>query len=145
MELMSRKCRLLQVHTLCNEALLDAPSCAPALDLLSSYYIHVACIAAQKLMALTGLSGSGMATGVPGEADVESVSAAPPFNVTASKVAAQDAVKAAARNALTLLNHLMLSDPVRTMYWSHRHQDVEALVVGLGLDLPTPAMPQHAG
>jgi hypothetical protein len=40
-----------------------------------------------------------------------------------------------ARTALILLNHLTISDPVRTMYWGHRQQDVEALLLSLGLEL----------
>jgi hypothetical protein len=135
----------LQVHTLCREALMDAPSCPPALDLLSAYYTHVACLAAQQVRHLTraSLGSSGLAaegagssgSAGAGQGVATSTSATEAGAVSQEVKQAQEAVKAAARNALVLLNHLAISDPVRTMYWAHRQQDIEALLLNLGLGL----------
>ncbi|KAL6752035.1 hypothetical protein V8C86DRAFT_1833280 [Haematococcus lacustris] len=95
----------LQVHTLCTEALLDVPSCPPAMDVLCQYYQHCASLAAQRLTS----------------AVAESV------KVT------RDRLKAAGRAVIVLCNHLLVADPVRTMYWLHRQQDVEALLNGMGV------------
>lgn len=53
---------------------------------------------------------------------------------------------AAARACTTLLNHLLISDPMRTMYWNHRQRDLDALLAATGLqgDAAQPAGPPGA-
>uniref|UniRef100_A0A7S0R5Z1 Protein farnesyltransferase/geranylgeranyltransferase type-1 subunit alpha n=1 Tax=Chlamydomonas leiostraca TaxID=1034604 RepID=A0A7S0R5Z1_9CHLO len=100
-----------QVYVLCKEALLDAPSCPPALDVMSEYYLHLACVHAQHLAHLQHASP-------PSPADIDKAKAS---------------VQQAAQSATTLLNHLLISDPIRTMYWNHRQRDLDTLVASLGL------------
>lgn len=101
------------MFTLCKEALIDAPSCPGALDVLSQYYMHLACLHAQNLAQLQQAP-------LPGSA----------ADISKARAAAQLAVQ----SSTTLLNHLLVSDPIRTMYWNHRQGELEALLASLGME-----------
>lgn len=98
--------RWTKVHAICMAALSQAPSCPPALALLSDYYVATARAALQHAKAL-GADCAGDRQ--QGEAALQSV-------------------RASVRHAGTLLDGLTFADPIRTMYWVHRHQVLQQLL-----------------
>ncbi|KAJ9524614.1 hypothetical protein QJQ45_024213 [Haematococcus lacustris] len=141
-----------EVHTLCTEALLDVPSCPPAMDVLCQYYQHCASLAAQRLAVLlqeaaangvvsdpaagsaAGTSNRSVASCPAASSSRDDVNAGSQSAVGSESVkVTRDRLKAAGRAVIVLCNHLLVADPVRTMYWLHRQQDVEALLNGMGV------------
>ncbi|KAJ9506428.1 hypothetical protein QJQ45_019418 [Haematococcus lacustris] len=142
-----------EVHTLCTEALLDVPSCPPAMDVLCQYYQHCASLAAQRLAVLLQEAAANGVVSDPAAGSAactsnRSVASCPAASSSRDDVNAgsqsavagseslkvtRDRLKAAGRAVIVLCNHLLVADPVRTMYWLHRQQDVEALLNGMGV------------
>ncbi|GIL49286.1 hypothetical protein Vafri_5417 [Volvox africanus] len=89
------------VYTICTEALLDCPSCAPAYDVLSQYY--------------EGLAGLGEARGT---AQVESQAPGSRDNLPAIV----SSVLQACEMAQGALDEAAVADPMRTPYWYHRQR-----------------------
>eukprot|EP00200_Dunaliella_tertiolecta_P003950 CAMPEP_0202349154 /NCGR_PEP_ID=MMETSP1126-20121109/6769_1 /ASSEMBLY_ACC=CAM_ASM_000457 /TAXON_ID=3047 /ORGANISM="Dunaliella tertiolecta, Strain CCMP1320" /LENGTH=434 /DNA_ID=CAMNT_0048940927 /DNA_START=774 /DNA_END=2078 /DNA_ORIENTATION=- len=54
---------------------------------------------------------------------------------TGAAAAARLAILRSAQSAVALLNHLMVADPIRSMYWNHRWQEIEALCLRTGIQV----------
>lgn len=90
-----------QVYIICKEALLDCPSCAPALDALAAWYVALACLLRDAASASAGGAASGPAL-----------------------ARARDA----ASKALAVLSKAAVADPMRRPYLGHRRYEARQLL-----------------
>ncbi|KAG1679478.1 hypothetical protein FOA52_011077 [Chlamydomonas sp. UWO 241] len=104
-----------QIHQVCLDALAAVPSCPPALWALADFYACIAEAAAEHVRQLYDR----------GPSSVDSEPAVPPD--LGPGVAA---LHAAVNNACLLLDGLTMADPIRSMYWVHRHQQLQRLAGG---------------
>jgi len=138
------------VYAICRDALLRCPNSAPALDTLSLYYVHLAHLAAGQHAACSsaassGSGGSSSAAAAPVSLEAGSGANAGPMTpqpqaggngaaggtagalgvcalegpAVAAAIARLGLVQAA-QSVVALLNHLMVADPIRSMFWNHR-------------------------
>jgi hypothetical protein len=99
-----------QVHQACLDALAAVPSCPPALWALADYY---ACVAEAAAEHVRQVHARGRAQ-----------------DKTADLGPGVYALHAAVNNASLLLDGLTMADPIRSMYWVHRHQQLQRLAAG---------------
>lgn len=110
------------MYIICKEALVDCPSCAPALDALALYYFHLACLL-RDAAAAAAASSSAAAGGAAAPAGDEALSGGG-GGVLAR---ARDAVG----NALQVLDKAAVADPMRRPYLAQRRAEAEALLAQL--------------
>ncbi|EFJ42298.1 hypothetical protein VOLCADRAFT_107343 [Volvox carteri f. nagariensis] len=96
-----------EVYTICTEALLDCPSCAPAYDVLAQYY--------------EGVAALGTARGTA-QADAQAPDARDDLSATVGGVLQAYEVAQAA------LDEAAVADPMRILYWYHRQRGVAHLM-----------------
>jgi len=123
------------VHSICSDSLLKCPNCPPALETLSKFYVHVAHLAAAQHVAAT-VAGSAQhstsqCTPAPSSTSGEQSSVQSAYaaasgggeavaSPSSHEAILRGAVVRASQSAVVLLNHLMVADPIRSMYWNHR-------------------------
>lgn len=124
-------CCALQVGVICREALHDAPSSPCALDTYAQFYFELACLHAA---AYVQLSNGQHQDSVP---DSERP------NVIATAI---QSAHTAVAHCSRLIEALTIADPVRTMYWRQRLQELNGVLPAAGMPAPPPqpAQPQAA-
>jgi hypothetical protein len=124
------------VFIICQEALSDCPSCAPALDALAHYLFSMACLLRDAAGAAEGGSGSGASpAGAQQEHQQQQQQAQAGTMAPAAAAVTHGPVgraRDAAEKALLVLNKAAAADPMRRPHLELRCGQAQALLQQLG-------------
>ncbi len=127
---------LLQVYSICCQAIADCPCCPSALDTLAQYYLCLACLnlaqeKPQTQAAATPAAAEGRGDGEGREKDeggggkaalVERVRDEQPSSECVQRA------KFAVRAGIAVLDKAMVANPMKGNYWAHRQDELSGLV-----------------